>query len=75
MTSRRTMSSNGLSNLNIASIAQAANGDIFIGTGEGLAQSEFAGTEFHSGNPGDGMYISTDRGDSWQTLPSTNPSL
>ncbi|NNC95566.1 MAG: T9SS type A sorting domain-containing protein [Chitinophagales bacterium] len=68
-----TISSNGLENLNVASIAQATDGTIYIGMGEGLAQAEFAGTEYHSGNPGNGMYKSTDGGASWQHLPSTAP--
>ncbi len=41
-------------NLAISCIAQAANGTIFVGTGEGLAQ--FTGTNFNSGQPGGGIY-------------------
>ncbi len=41
-------------NLAISCITQAANGTIFVGTGEGLAQ--FTGTNFNSGQPGGGIY-------------------
>lgn len=40
--------------ITISCIAQASNGTIFYGTGEGLAQ--LGGTSFNSGNMGNGVY-------------------
>ena len=64
-----------LSSINICAIAQASNGDIYIGTGEG-ASLDFAGGigTFGSGAPGIGMFKSTDGGTTFEHLPSTEPT-
>ena len=56
----------------ITCITQAANGDLYVGTGEGLY-------EVHSGTGaggviGGGVWKSTDRGDHWSRLASTIPA-
>lgn len=63
-----------LSNLNVAAMAQAVNGDIYVGTGEG-ASLNFAGGigTYGSGAPGEGVFKSTDGGNSFQLLPATSP--
>jgi hypothetical protein len=58
-------------NLAVTSICMAANGDIYVGTGEGIYY-------FDSGNGtggliGNGIYKSTDGGKSFNHLPSTRP--
>jgi hypothetical protein len=58
-------------NIAISCIAQATNGSIFVGTGEGLAQ--FTGTNFNSGQPGGGIYRCTS-GDDFMLLPATIPT-
>lgn len=57
-------------NINIASIAQAPNGDIYVGTGEGLYHLTGTGT---GGFIGSGIYKSTD-GNNFTLLESTIPS-
>lgn len=64
-------------NLSITALAQAPNGDIYVGTGE-FIQSGFNYGESKRGAtkmPGNGIYKSTDRGTSFQSLASTVPSL
>lgn len=62
--------------LSISAIAQAPNGDIYVGTGE-----NFDGRSYGQGKlgntvlPGTGVYKSTDRGESFQLLESTIPSI
>ncbi len=55
--------------LNVSSIAQAPNGDIYVGTGENFASERF---NLFSGFIGQGIYKSTD-GNSFTKLSSTNP--
>lgn len=55
--------------LNVSSIAQAPNGDIYVGTGESFASERF---NLFSGFIGQGIYKSTD-GSSFTKLSSTNP--
>jgi len=56
-------------NLNVASIAQATNGDIYVGTGEGMYY--FLGTGA-GGFVGDGIYKSTDNGATFTACPGTS---
>lgn len=63
-------------NLNITSICQTLNGDIYIGTGEG---SVVGNPYYGSGNgttqfPGNGIYKSTDLGITWTHLDETEAS-
>ncbi len=55
--------------LNVSCIAQAPNGDIYVGTGETFASERF---NIYSGFIGQGIYKSTD-GISFTKLASTNP--
>jgi hypothetical protein len=55
-------------NMNVTSIAQAPNGDIYVGTGEGLYY--FLGTGA-GGFVGDGIYKSTDGGATFTHLSAT----
>lgn len=52
-------------NICIASICQASNGDIYVGTGE------YFGAYNHLGFRGQGIWKSTDRGSTWTHLIST----
>jgi photosystem II stability/assembly factor-like uncharacterized protein len=52
--------------------AQAINGDLYFGTGEQLF-TRLANGNLSSGNMGGGIYKSTDRGETWSRLSSTNP--
>ncbi|PKP17272.1 MAG: hypothetical protein CVU05_15825, partial [Bacteroidetes bacterium HGW-Bacteroidetes-21] len=56
----------GMEFLIIGSICQTVNGDIYIGTGEGFTVSVST-----SGFWGQGIYKSTDGGNSFQVIPST----
>ena len=58
-------------NLAISCIAQGADGTIYVGTGEGLAQP--GGTNGNSGTLGSGMFKSTD-GATFTQLTSTKPT-
>lgn len=58
-------------NLAISAISQSPNGTIYVGTGEGLAQP--GGTNFNTGQLGNGMYISTD-GVTFSAITSTIPT-
>lgn len=59
-------------NLAISCIAQAPNGTIFVGTGEGLAM--FSGHNQNTGQPGGGIYRCTS-GDDFRLIPSTIPNV
>jgi len=56
----------------VVSIAQAndAQGTIFVGTGEGLAQ--IGASSLNSGNAGNGIWLSKDKGETWQHVTSTD---
>lgn len=56
-------------NMAVSCIAQAPNGDIYVGTGEGLANT--TGTNFNSGQYGNGVYKSTD-GSTFTLLTNTS---
>ena len=56
-------------NIAVTSIAQTSNGDIFVATGEGLAQPGY--TNVNSGMFGKGIYKSTD-GDVFNLIPATS---
>jgi len=55
----------------IGSIAQAGNGDIYVGTG---SLFDGAGGSGGSGFAGEGVYRSTDGGNTWAVLPDTDPA-
>ena len=56
--------------LTVSSICQAKNGDIYVGTGEGLYTNFGNGA---GGLPGNGIYKSTDGGDTFVHLSATTP--
>lgn len=58
--------------LTVASICQTTNGDIYIGTGEGMYTNYGEGT---GGLPGNGVYKSTDGGETFFHLDSTSVML
>ncbi len=65
-------------NQNISCIAQTANGDIYVGTGEYFGFFETSVVGGGTGFPGDGIWKSSDHGSSWihvKTSGSTNPSV
>lgn len=53
----------------ISSIIQAANGDVYVGTGETFVYTETNG----NGHIGGGIYKSTDSGATFNLLPATEP--
>ena len=56
----------------IGSIAQAGDGSLYVGTGEGLGNSlGSAGNSFNSQSPGNGVFKSADNGATWNLLPGT----
>ena len=55
-------------NINVVSICQASNGDIYVGTGEGLYYNSGSGT---GGFAGSGIWKSTDHGQTFNKLTST----
>lgn len=61
---------NGFSS--VVSIAQGNDnqGSIYIGTGEGLAN--IGGTPLNSGNIGNGIWRTRDKGETWEHLDATN---
>lgn len=67
--------SNGLTNMAVVALAQAANGDLYAGTGENLfAQSgPGSGTATSPGMTGGGVFKSTDAGATWSVLSATVP--
>ncbi len=60
-----------MDNIAVSAIAQGPNGDIYVGTGEGLYAQYGTGA---GGVIGKGVYKSTDGGSSFTVLPSTVPS-
>ncbi|MGK0407641.1 MAG: hypothetical protein ACJAZH_001463 [Roseivirga sp.] len=61
-----------LQNLAINSLCMAANGDIYAGTGEGMYYFTSGGRS--GGILGDGIFKSTDDGQTFTQLASTNPA-
>lgn len=57
-------------NLAVVSICQTPNGDIYVGTGEGLAQP--GNTNYNSGSFGAGIYYKAASASSFSQLPSTS---
>ncbi|MFM1932236.1 MAG: hypothetical protein RL226_1539, partial [Bacteroidota bacterium] len=55
----------------IGSIAQAGNGDIYVGTG---SLFDGAGGDGGSGFAGRGVFRSTDGGNTWAVIPDTDPA-
>ncbi len=62
----------GFPNSMVGAIAQAGNGDIYVGTGSSF---DGAGGEGGSGFRGRGVYRSTDGGDTWSILESIDPGV
>jgi photosystem II stability/assembly factor-like uncharacterized protein len=61
-----------MDNLNIGSICQTSNGDIYVGTGEAFATGP-AGSELGTpGFPGDGIYKTTDGGKTFEKLTTSS---
>jgi len=66
--------SSGLTNMAVVSITQAANGDLYAGTGENLfAPTNGYGPATSPGMTGGGIFKSTDGGATWTVLPATVP--
>jgi hypothetical protein len=63
--------SDALSNMCVTSICQAADGDIYFGTGEGLYSNFGFGA---GGFPGGGIWKSEDGGNTFNLLPGTSPT-
>lgn len=63
-----TTDSDQWENINVVSICQASNGDIYVGTGEGMYTNSGEGS---GGLYGQGIWKSTDHGVSWSRLEST----
>ncbi|MFK7905742.1 MAG: T9SS type A sorting domain-containing protein, partial [Chitinophagales bacterium] len=62
--------------LSISAIAQAPNGNIYVGTGEHFGNSDYGfGKVGSSILPGTGIYKSTDEGNSFQLLEATIPTI
>lgn len=62
-----------MQNLAVVSLAQAANGDIYAGTGEEMYIFVFDGNR-NTGTRGDGIFKSTDGGQTFTQLSSTDPA-
>lgn len=67
-----TVVNDTMANLNVVSLTQTANGDMYAGTGESMYYFPF-GTGA-GGFLGSGVWKSTDRGVSWSRLASTIPN-
>jgi hypothetical protein len=69
----KTQSGSGelFENLAVSCIAQATNGDIYYGTGEGPAVTTGTNQDEHLGILGQGIWKSTDHGESFNRLEST----
>ncbi len=64
-------------NMMVSSMVQAANGDIYVGTGDGFNAQDYNGLsdfEYTSGLIGQGVYKSTD-GENFVQLESTLPAI
>jgi len=56
----------------ISSIVQSADGTIYVGTGEGFASYQSpTGVSFTPAAPGNGVWKSSDKGQTWEFLSST----
>ena len=55
----------------VSCITQAANGDIYFGTGEGFANADGEPDNAYFGVSGQGIYKSTDRGNTFSRIQST----
>lgn len=55
----------------VSCMTQASNGDIYFGTGEGLAQADGEPDNMYFGVSGQGIYKSTDRGNTFARLNGT----
>ena len=55
----------------VSSICRASNGDIYFGTGEGLANADGMPNNAYIGFPGQGVWKSTDDGETFQHVVST----
>ena len=64
-----------LDNVAVVSLAQASNGDLYAGTGEGFSSfyASGAGTATSAYMIGGGIYKSTDGGQTWTVLSATVP--
>ena len=60
-----------MSVISVVCLAQAPNGDLYAGTGENVTSGS-TGTK-SSGKTGGGIYKSTDGGNTWNVLTSTQP--
>ena len=63
-----------LGSLLISSMVRTANGDLYIGTGEDATGLYDGTASFTHMFTGDGVYKSTDEGQSWASLSATQPS-
>jgi hypothetical protein len=63
-----------LGSLLISSMVRTANGDLYIGTGEDATGLYDGTASFTHMFTGDGVYKSTDEGQSWTSLSATQPS-
>ena len=59
-------------NCNVGAICQAGNGDIYVGTGSSF---DGAGASGGSGFIGQGVYRSTDGGETWNVIPDTDTGI
>ncbi len=57
------------SNMAVTSICQTPNGDLYIGTGEGLAQASY--TNYNSGTVGDGIFYKAASSSTFTSLSNT----
>ncbi|MDX2002005.1 MAG: T9SS type A sorting domain-containing protein [Chitinophagales bacterium] len=62
-------------NLSISSIVRASNGDIYVGTGESWVGTQQNGFGTFNGHIGNGIYKSTDNGNTFEQLASTAVTL
>lgn len=60
--------------INISCIAQAPNGDIFVGTGEAFMWAHDGSANGHSGFIGGGVWKKASGSNTWEHLNSTTPS-
>ncbi len=67
----------GFGTLTVSCLVQAINGDLYLGTGEGFYNIGLNVPLGYAapGFAGNGVYKSTDGGQTWTHLPSTSPSI